>query len=57
MRDEIEIIDNEEEAFLQEMMELDLRNTPFVFQGEIKFGSRDNNVRDDGKTKYYNLYK
>ena len=57
MRDEIEIIDNEEEAFLQEMMDLDLRNTPFVFQGEIKFGSRDNNVRDDGKTKYYNLYK
>ena len=35
---------------------IDLRSTNFQYQGEIKFGSRDNNVRDDGGTKYYNLY-
>lgn len=35
---------------------IDLRSANFQYQGEIKFGSRDNNVRDDGGTKYYKLY-
>ena len=36
---------------------IDLRSANFQYQGEIKFGSRDNNVRDDGGTKYYKPYR
>ena len=54
---EIDIIDNDEDLFIQEMEQLDLRSANFVYQGEIKFGSRDNNVKDDGGTKYYQQYQ
>jgi len=42
---------------LREMEQLDLRMANFLYQGEIKFGSRDNNVVDDGKTRYFAMYK
>lgn len=34
-----------------------MRNAHFHAQGEVRFGSRDNNVRDDGQTKYFALYQ
>jgi hypothetical protein len=34
-----------------------MRQVKFSPLGEIKFGSRDNNVKNEGKSEYYKIYE
>ena len=37
----------------EDQAEIDMRYVKFSSLGEIKFGSRDNNLKDDGKSQYF----
>ena len=40
-----------------ELSEIDMRYVKFSPLGEIKFGSRDNNVKNEGKSDYYKIFE
>ena len=40
-----------------EVSEINMQYVKFQPIGEIKFGSRDNNVKDEGKSQYYKIFE